>query len=110
MELGAMEELMGLRVASAVARVETLTPKEREVLALMARGATSASIAAELSVSTKALDIHRANLMHKLKERAGGRHGTTLHGLCTFFSACTFLARAALSRQSTSAPIPRLLF
>jgi protein AroM len=67
-DLGAAEAAMSLPIATAVARVETLTPREREVLALMAQGMASTAIAAELAISPKTLDIHRANLMNKLKE------------------------------------------
>jgi two-component system response regulator NreC len=43
-----------------------LTPREREVLALIADGQTNQKIAAALSISTKTVDKHRANLMRKL--------------------------------------------
>jgi DNA-binding NarL/FixJ family response regulator len=45
---------------------DTLTPREREVLHLVAEGHTSAEIADLLSISPRTVDTHRANLMRKL--------------------------------------------
>lgn len=46
--------------------LDMLTPREREVLQLVAEGHTNASIAAKLGVSAKTVDTHRTNLMQKL--------------------------------------------
>jgi DNA-binding NarL/FixJ family response regulator len=46
--------------------VLTLTRREREVLQLLAEGLVSKEIAAELSVSVKTIDTHRAAVMRKL--------------------------------------------
>ncbi|MEW5984677.1 MAG: response regulator transcription factor [Acidobacteriota bacterium] len=46
--------------------VESLTDREREVLALLARGLSSKEIAADLNISTRTVETHRANLMRKL--------------------------------------------
>ena len=43
-----------------------LTPRERQVLQLIAEGKTSRKIAKVLSLSVKTVDTHRTNLMHKL--------------------------------------------
>lgn len=43
-----------------------LTPREREVLALVARGASNRGIALELNISVKTVEAHRSNLMAKL--------------------------------------------
>jgi two-component system response regulator NreC len=45
---------------------ERLTPREREVLQLVAEGKTTKEIAAILNVSVKTADAHRTRLMHKL--------------------------------------------
>jgi len=45
---------------------EPLTPREREVLELIARGLTNKEIAAELGLSVKTVETHRAKLMEKL--------------------------------------------
>jgi DNA-binding NarL/FixJ family response regulator len=43
-----------------------LTPRENEVLRRIAQGKTSKAIAAELFLSVRTVNTHRANLMHKL--------------------------------------------
>jgi two-component system response regulator NreC len=47
-------------------RLRSLTPREREVLQAVASGATSAEVGRQLSISTKTVETHRANLMDKL--------------------------------------------
>jgi two-component system response regulator NreC len=43
-----------------------LTPREREVLTLIAEGLTNREIAEALVISVKTVDRHRENIMHKL--------------------------------------------
>ena len=43
-----------------------LTTREREVLQLAANGLTNHGIAAALKISPRTVEIHRANMMHKL--------------------------------------------
>jgi two-component system response regulator NreC len=45
---------------------EELTPREREVLILIAEGLTNAEIGERLVISTKTVDRHRENIMRKL--------------------------------------------
>ena len=47
--------------------VVELTPREREVLQLVAEGHTNTAIANILSISVKTVEKHRANLMNKLE-------------------------------------------
>jgi len=43
-----------------------LTPREHEVLAQIASGATNREAAASLGISPRTVDLHRAHIMHKL--------------------------------------------
>jgi two-component system, NarL family, response regulator NreC len=45
---------------------ETLTPRERQILSLVVEGHTSQQIARLLYLSTRTVEVHRANLMGKL--------------------------------------------
>jgi DNA-binding NarL/FixJ family response regulator len=47
-------------------RYASLTPREREVLHLVAEGLTSDEIAERLSLSVRTVETHRANIMAKL--------------------------------------------
>ena len=47
---------------------ESLTPREREVLALLAEGLTAKETAAKLFISPKTVENHRANIMKKLDQ------------------------------------------
>ncbi len=46
-------------------RFESLTPREREVLALMTQGKPNKVMAADLGVSQRTVEIHRARVMEK---------------------------------------------
>jgi two-component system response regulator NreC len=47
-----------------------LTAREREVLALAAEGRTNAAVGAQLGISPRTVEVHRANLMRKLGLRS----------------------------------------
>jgi FixJ family two-component response regulator len=48
-------------------RLATLTPREREVLPLVARGLQNKQAAAQLGISEVTLQIHRSKIMQKMK-------------------------------------------
>jgi DNA-binding NarL/FixJ family response regulator len=48
------------------ARVDPLTPREREIVALIAQARTNDEIAGELGISAKTVGRHRANILDKL--------------------------------------------
>lgn len=62
-----MTMLMSPNQAEAESKADLLTPREREVLQLVAEGMTNSSIAETLSISIKTVEKHRANLMAKLE-------------------------------------------
>jgi DNA-binding NarL/FixJ family response regulator len=62
-----VSELMRGKTASAAEQeLEALTPREREVLALMAEGRTNAAIARELVVTGSAVEKHVSSIFGKL--------------------------------------------
>ena len=74
--LGAEPLLAELRAAGATAQRSeagpgVLTPREREILALVAQGRTNGEIARQLFISAKTVSVHVSNILAKLG--AGGR-------------------------------------
>jgi RNA polymerase sigma factor (sigma-70 family) len=55
------------RARSIHARVETLTPRERQVFALVVTGMLNKQIAAQLGVVEKTVKVHRARVMDKMR-------------------------------------------
>jgi two-component system response regulator FixJ len=51
-------------------RLESLTPREREVLDLLADGKQNKVMAAQLGLSQRTVEIHRANVMEKMQARS----------------------------------------
>lgn len=58
------------REGAARSRLKRLTPREREVLAAVAQGLSNRLIARTLDISPRTVEIHRANMLHKI----GARH------------------------------------
>jgi len=69
--------------AKVLSPFERLTPREREVLQLIAEGHTNTAIAQILNISVKTVEKHRRNLMSKLDVRnlAGLIRTAIKHGL-----------------------------
>jgi DNA-binding NarL/FixJ family response regulator len=57
------------RVYQAERALAGLTPREHEILSLVANGHTSRQIATLLDLSTRTVEVHRANLLSKLGAR-----------------------------------------
>ncbi|MDX6337588.1 MAG: hypothetical protein QOG05_4928 [Streptosporangiaceae bacterium] len=64
-----------------------LTPREREVLALMAEGRTNAGIAARLVVTEKAVSKHINNIFTKLDLYRGGDDNRRVLAVLTYLNA-----------------------
>ena len=58
------------RADQAAVRLQALTPREREVLDGLAKGLPNKTIAYDLGISPRTVEIHRANLMTKLEVRS----------------------------------------
>lgn len=77
--LGAIEEAFarindagrtGIDAAEATLKLAALTMREHDVLGGMVRGQPNKITAHELGISTRTVEVHRANLMQKLKVRS----------------------------------------
>ena len=55
------------RAEEAQVRLQALTPRERDVLEGLVRGHPNKTIAYDLDISPRTVEIHRANLMSKLE-------------------------------------------
>lgn len=58
------------RANQAAVRLQALTPRERDVLEGLAKGLPNKTIAYDLGISPRTVEIHRANLMTKLGVRS----------------------------------------
>ena len=58
------------RASEAAVRLQVLTSREREVLDGLAQGLPNKTIAYDLGISPRTVEIHRANLMQKLGVRS----------------------------------------
>jgi len=58
------------RADETAVRLQALTPREREVLEGLAKGLPNKTIAYDLGISPRTVEIHRANLMTKLEVRS----------------------------------------
>ncbi len=64
------KEAAGERRADAEVRLQALTPRERDVLDGLTQGLPNKTIAYDLGISPRTVEIHRANLMTKLDVRS----------------------------------------
>ena len=55
-----------LSIPDAPEKLEVLSTREKEVLALISEGKSAKSISSELCISRNTVDVHRRNLMQKL--------------------------------------------
>lgn len=65
-ELEPDSPFLGGRDAAAASKVAQLAPRQREVLALMARGQLNKQIAWQLKISEKTVKMHRAAMLERL--------------------------------------------
>ena len=60
----------GISRAEAEARVAALTPREREVMLLVAEGRPNKVVATRLGLSTRTVEVHRAKVMDKMQVKS----------------------------------------
>lgn len=60
------QRLQALENAELVERYESLTPREKEVLPLLAAGLLNKVIAADLGITEYTVQVHRGNIMRKM--------------------------------------------
>lgn len=56
--------------ADTLARFDTLTPRERQVMAAVVDGRLNKQIAGELGLSHKTIEVHRSHVMEKMNARS----------------------------------------
>lgn len=55
------------RLAEVLARLEQLTPRERDVLLPLVRGHTNREVAEQLAISVKTVDLYRSRVMKRMQ-------------------------------------------
>ncbi len=58
------------RRAEIASRLDTLTPREREVMALIVRGNANKVVALDLGISERTVELHRSRVMKKMRTRS----------------------------------------
>jgi FixJ family two-component response regulator len=58
---------MGAALATLRQRADSLSPREREVMALVVRGKLNKQVGKQLGVTEKTVKAHRAQVMHKMR-------------------------------------------
>lgn len=75
-----------IEVAEVRRRIESLTPRETEVMARIARGDANKVVAFDLDISQRTVEIHRAHVMQKMQVRSLAQLVRDLHS-ADFFEA-----------------------
>jgi FixJ family two-component response regulator len=70
LDLDARKRGRASKLAEIRSRLETLTPREQEVMKLVVAGKRNKVIALELSVSQSTVEAHRARVMEKMEARS----------------------------------------
>jgi DNA-binding NarL/FixJ family response regulator len=76
-----------LQHAALTHRVAELTPREHEVLALMAEGLSDHGIAARLHLTDRTVETHISHIMRKLDLRKGATTNRRVHAVLTYLQA-----------------------
>ena len=80
-------ELVHRLMSRNASPVRELTPREREVLALMAEGFTDRGIAARLWVTQKTVETHAVHIFRKLDLPEGASYNRRVHAVLAYLRA-----------------------
>lgn len=67
--VSAMQKTQRGTVSAKGNSTHTLTPRQKEILRLVAQGLTNREIASHLDISVRTVEVHRFNLMRRLRVR-----------------------------------------
>jgi FixJ family two-component response regulator len=70
LKLDAQSRATSAADAQILERLKSLTPRERQVMQLVTRGKANKVVGAELGVSQRTVEIHRAHVMEKMQARS----------------------------------------
>jgi len=70
LECAAQMDARRRELADIRARLDRLTPREREVMALVVTGRLNKQVAGDLGIAEKTIKIHRARVMEKMQARS----------------------------------------
>ncbi len=66
--------------------VDLLTPRQRDILRLVSLGHTNREIADVLEISVRTVEVHRFNLMRRLKVRTSRNYSNELYNSASSLS------------------------
>ena len=66
LEVNTADMARSASISDIQARLDSLTPRERDVLAMVADGKANKVVAMDLSISQRTVEIHRAHVMEKM--------------------------------------------
>ena len=89
LEEAAVAARTALRSGAPLPRIEQLTPRELEVLALIAEGRTDRGIAKELYVTPKTVEAHVRSIFRKLDLPRAETENRRVHAVLTYLGART---------------------
>lgn len=64
------DQAIEVHTEAALVRLNILTPREMDVMRGLSRGLPNKTIAHDLGISPRTVEVHRANIMHKLAVRS----------------------------------------